>query len=60
VPLGQQQPAEQWIKEGKQAAAMTWLSCHSFRQRSKAWLSVLAYSLGKPVARLALPKAIGN
>jgi hypothetical protein len=29
--LGQQQPADQWIKEGKQAAAMTWLSCHSFR-----------------------------
>jgi hypothetical protein len=23
--------AERWIKEGKQAVKMTWLSCHRFR-----------------------------
>jgi Transposase DDE domain group 1 len=53
--------AEQWIKEGKQAAAMTRLSCHRFRANEvRLWLSVLAYNLGNLWRRLALPKAIGN
>ena len=38
--------AEQWIKEGKQAAKMTRLSCHRFRSNEvRVWLSVLAYNL---------------
>jgi len=53
--------AEQWIKEGKQAAAMTRLSCHRFRANEvRLWLSVLAHNLGNLWRRLALPKAIGN
>ena len=53
--------AEQWIKEGKQAAAMTRLSCHRFRAHEvRLWLSVLAYNLGNLWRRLALPKAVGN
>ncbi len=53
--------AEQWIKEGKQAAGMTRLSCHRFRANEvRLWLSVLAYNLGNLWRRLALPKAIGN
>jgi len=53
--------AEQWIKEGKQAAAMTRLSCHRFGANEvRLWLSVLAYNLGNLWRRLALPKAIGN
>jgi Transposase DDE domain group 1 len=53
--------AEQWIKEGKQAAAMTRLSCHRFRANGvRLWLSVLAYNLGNLWRRLALPKAIGK
>jgi hypothetical protein len=39
--------AEQWIKEGKQAVAMTRLSCHRFRSNEvRLWLSVIAYNLG--------------
>jgi hypothetical protein len=53
--------AEQWIKEGKQAVAMTRLSCHRFRANEvRLWLSVLAYNLGNLWRRLALPKGIGN
>jgi hypothetical protein len=53
--------AEQWIKEGKQAVAMTRLSCHRFRANEvRLWLSVLAYNLGNLWRRLALPKAVGN
>ena len=53
--------AEQWIKEAKQAAAMTRLSCHRFRANEvRLWLSVLAYNLGNLWRRLALPKAIGS
>ena len=53
--------AKQWIKEGKQAAAMTRLSCHRFRANEvRLWLSVLAYNLGNLWRRLALPKVIGN
>jgi hypothetical protein len=40
--------AEQWIKEGKQAVAMTRLSCHRFRANEvRLWLSLIAYNLGK-------------
>ena len=43
--------AEQWIKEGKQAVAMTRLSCHRFRANEvRLWLSVIAYNLGQSVA----------
>ena len=39
--------AEQWIKEGKQAAHWTRLSCHRFRAKEvRLQLSVLAYNLG--------------
>jgi hypothetical protein len=53
--------AEQWIKEGKQAVAMTRLSCHRFRANEvRLWLSVIAYNLGNLWRRLALPNGIGN
>ena len=53
--------AEQWIKEGKHAVAMTRLSCHRFRANEvRLWLSVLAYNLGNLWRRLALPKAVCN
>ena len=53
--------AEQWIKEGKQAVAMTRLSCHCFRSNEvRLWLSVLAYNLGNLWRRLALPAPIGK
>jgi hypothetical protein len=38
---------EQWIKESKQAVALTRLSCHRFRANDlRLWLSVIAYNLG--------------
>ena len=53
--------AEQWIKEGKQAVAMTRLSCHRFRANEvRLWLSVIAYNLGNLWRRLALPIAVAN
>src|SRR5580704_3029504 len=53
--------AEQWIKEGKQAVAMTRLSCHRFRANEvRLWLSVIAYNLGNLWRRLALPAPIGR
>ena len=53
--------AEQWIKEGKQAVAMTRLSCHRFRANEvRLWLSVLAYNLGNLWRRLALPARVAN
>jgi len=52
---------EQCIKEGKQAVAMTRLSCHRFQANEvRLWLSVIAYNLDNLWRRLALPKAIGN
>jgi len=45
--------AEQWIKEGKQAAAMTRLSCHRFRANEvRLWSSEIAYNLGNLWRRL--------
>jgi len=53
--------AEQWIKEGKQAVAMTRLSCHRFQANQvRLWLSVIAYNLGNLWRRLALPAAVAN
>jgi hypothetical protein len=53
--------AEQWIKEGKQAVAMTRLSCHRFRaNEARLWLSVIAYNLGNLWRRLALAAPIGR
>jgi hypothetical protein len=53
--------AEQWIKEGKQAVAMTRLSCHRFRSNEvRLWLSVIAYNLGNLWRRLALPARVAN
>ncbi|MGO9062822.1 MAG: transposase [Candidatus Binataceae bacterium] len=45
--------AEQWIKEGKQAVAMTRLSCHRVRIQAnqvRPWLSVIAYKSRQPMA----------
>jgi hypothetical protein len=53
--------AEQWIKEGKQAVAMSRLSCHRFQANQvRLWLSLIAYNLGNLWRRLALPREIGN
>ena len=53
--------AEQWIKEGKQAVAITRLSCHRFRANEvRLWLSVIAYNLGNLWRRLALATPIGR
>jgi hypothetical protein len=53
--------AEQWIKEGKQAVAMTRLSCHRFGANEvRLWLSLIAYNLGNLWRRLALPAPIGK
>jgi len=53
--------AEQWIKEGKQAVKMTWLSCHRFRANEvRLQLSVLAYNLGNLWRRMLLPKRIDH
>jgi len=53
--------AEQWIKEGKQAAHWTRLSCHRFRANEvRLQLSVLAYNLGNLWRRLVLPKRIDH
>jgi hypothetical protein len=50
---------EQWIKEGKQAAHWTRLSCHRFRANEvRLQLSVLAYNLGNLWRRLVLPTRI--
>jgi Transposase DDE domain group 1 len=57
----QRATAEQWIKEGKQAVAMTRLSCHRFRANQvRLWLSLIAYNLGNLWRRLGLPREIGN
>ena len=51
--------AKQWIKEGKQAAHWTRLSCHRFRvNEARLKLSLLAYNLGNLWRRLVLPKRI--
>jgi hypothetical protein len=51
--------AEQWIKEGKQAAHWTRLSCHRFRANEvRLQLSVLAYNLGNLWRRLVLPARV--
>jgi hypothetical protein len=53
--------AEQWIKEGKQAAHWTRLSCHRFRANEvRLQLSVLAYNLGNVWRRLVLAKRIDS
>jgi hypothetical protein len=52
---------EQWIKEGKQAVAMTRLSCHRFRANEvRLWLSLIAYNLGNLWRRLALPMRVAT
>jgi hypothetical protein len=53
--------AEQWIKEGKQAVAMTRLSCHRFRANEvRLWLSLIAYNFGNLWRRLALPTQVAT
>jgi Transposase DDE domain group 1 len=53
--------AEQWIKEGKQAAHWTRLSCHRFLANEvRLQLSVLAYNLGNLWRRLVLPRRIDS
>src|SRR5208283_1242631 len=49
----QRATAEQWIKEGKQAVAMTRLSCHRFSANQvRLWLSLIACNLGNLWRRL--------
>jgi len=51
--------AEQWIKEGKEAAHSTRLSCHRFRANEvRLLLGVIAYNLGNLLRRLVLPSPI--
>ena len=53
--------SEQWIKEGKQAAHWTRLSCHRFRANEvRLQLSVLADNLGNLWRRLVLPTRIDS
>ena len=53
--------AEQWIKESKQAVALTRLSCHRFRANEvRLWLSLIAYNLGNLWRRLALPMRVAT
>jgi hypothetical protein len=53
--------AEQWIKEGKQAVAMTRFSCHRFHANEvRLWLSMIAYNLGNLWRRLGLPARVAN
>ena len=53
--------AEQWIKESKQAVALTRLSCHRFRANEvRLWLSLIAYNLGNLWRRLTLPKRVAT
>ena len=53
--------AEQWIKESKQAVALTRHSCHRFRANEVGlWLSLIAYNLGNLWRRLALPKRVAT
>jgi Transposase DDE domain group 1 len=52
---------EQWIKEGKQAAHWTRLSCHRFRANEvRLQLSVLAYNLGNLWRQLVRPRRIDS
>ncbi len=54
-------PAEQWIKEGKQAVKVARLSCHRFRSnQARLALSLLASNVGNLWRRLVLPKRIEN
>ena len=51
--------AEQWIKEGKNAANWTRLSCHDFVDNQvRLHLLVLAYNLGNFLRQAVLPKAV--
>jgi len=53
--------AEQWIKESKQAVAMTRLSYHRFRANEvRLWLSLIAYNLGNLCRRQALPSPVAT
>jgi len=63
IPLqdSRQRTAEQWIKDGKQAAKITRLSCRRFRSNEvRLVLSVIAYNLGNLWRRLVLPQRIDN
>jgi hypothetical protein len=51
--------AEQWIKEGKNAANWTRLSCHDFVDNQvRLHLFVLAYNLGNFLRQLVLPREV--
>ena len=52
-------PAEQHIKEGKNAINWPRLSCHGFRNNEvRLQLHALAYNLGNFLRTLALPEAV--
>ena len=53
--------AEQWIKESKQAVALTRLSCHRFRANEvRLWLSLIAYTWGTCGAGRRCPRGSGS
>jgi len=51
--------AEQWIKEGKNTAKWTKLSCRTFKDnQTRLQLFILAYNLANFLRRLALPRDV--
>jgi hypothetical protein len=49
------------IKEGKQAVALTRLSCYRFRANEvRLWLSLIAHNLGNLWRRLVLPTQVAT
>jgi hypothetical protein len=55
----QRGPAEQWIKEGKEATHWTRFLCHRFRANEvRLLLGVILGNLGNLLRRLALPLTI--
>src|ERR687894_920962 len=52
-------PAEQWIKEGKNAIKWARLSCRRFKDnQARLQLFALAYNLGNFLRQLALPRSV--
>ena len=50
--------AEQWIREGKNAAKWTRLSCRSMRANAVRLLHALAYNLANSFHTLVLPDEV--
>jgi hypothetical protein len=59
VPANQRGTAEQWIREGKNAAKWTRLSCRSMTANAvRLQLHALAYNLANFLRTLALPETV--